>query len=64
MVPAEGRAPHPRGGDPNVKTMPVELTTEEWRKLRLWAAQEDTSVQLVIGKILRRELEKLPSLGY
>jgi hypothetical protein len=47
-----------------VKMMSVELTTEEWRKLRRWAAQEDTSVQAVIGKILRRELEKLPSLGY
>ncbi len=47
-----------------MKTMSVELTTEEWRKLRLWAAQEDTSVQAVVGKIVRGELEKLPSLGY
>jgi hypothetical protein len=36
------------------------LTTEEWRKLRVYAAEEDTSVQQVVGEIVRRELATKP----
>lgn len=52
----EGRAPRPKRGDPNVKTMHVELTPEEWRKLRVWAAEEDTSMQALVAELMRREL--------
>lgn len=27
-----------------------------WRKLRVWAAEEDTSMQAIVGEIVRREL--------
>ena len=60
METSEGRSPSPQGGDPNVKTMRLSLTPEEWRKLRAWAAEEDTSVQAVVGAILRRELALKP----
>src|ERR1035438_1759017 len=44
MSPPEGRAPHPKGGDPNVKMIRLSLTPGEWRKLRVWAAMEDSSM--------------------
>jgi len=59
----EGRAPTPRSGDPNVKTMQLALTPEEWRKLRAWAALEDTSTQSIVGRIVREELERRPRIG-
>ena len=61
---SEGRASRPKRGDPNVKMMRLSLTTGEWRKLRVWAAEEDTSMQAVVGEIVRRELEKKPSRGF
>ncbi|MHB8234416.1 MAG: hypothetical protein ACYDHT_07155 [Solirubrobacteraceae bacterium] len=60
MESSSGRAPHPRGGSPNVKTMRLVLTPEEWRKLRLWAAQRGTSVEAVVERVLRNELERRP----
>ena len=63
MSTEEGRAPRPKGGDPNAKTVRLALTPEEWRKLRLRAAQDDTSVQAVIVEIVRRELDHRPSRG-
>jgi hypothetical protein len=64
-VPAqEGRAPRPKHGDPNVKMMRVTLSTEEWRKLRVWAAEEDTSMQQIVAEVIRRELESKPRRGY
>ena len=60
MEVGKGRAPRPRGGDPNVKMMRLSLTPEEWRKLRVWAAEEDTSMQAIVGGILRRELAGKP----
>jgi hypothetical protein len=56
----EGRSPRPRGGDPNVKMMRLSLSPEEWRKLRMWAAEEDTSMQTVVRDLLRRELAAKP----
>lgn len=53
----EGRAPRPQGGDPNTKAVSLSLTTQEWRELRLRAAEAGTSVQKVILGILRRGLE-------
>ncbi len=41
-----------------MKTLRVSLSPEEWRKLRAWAAVEDTSVQAIIVRILRGTLEK------
>ena len=58
MTPQEGRSPRPKGGDPNVKMIRLTLTPEEWRKLRVWAAEEDTSMQQVVGEIVRRELDR------
>ena len=60
MVAAEGRSPRPQGGDPNVKMMRVSLTPEEWRKLRVWAAEENSSMQRVVGDIVRRALVHKP----
>jgi len=64
MDSSEGRSPSPQGGDPNVKTMRLSLTPEEWRKLRVWAAEEDTSMQSVVSEILRRALERKPRRTY
>jgi hypothetical protein len=60
MATGEGRAPRPPRGDPNVKMMRLSLTPEEWRRLRLWAAEEDASTEHVVGEIVRRELAKRP----
>jgi hypothetical protein len=38
--------------------MRLTLTTGEWRKLRMWAAEDDTSMQHVVVQIIRRELER------
>ncbi len=60
MTPEEGRAPRPKGGDPNVKMMRLALTPEEWRKLRVWAAEDDTSMQQIVAALVRRELDRKP----
>jgi len=57
---SEGRAPRPAGGDPNEKLLAVTLTPGEWRQLRLWAAEEATSVAAVVRTVLRRELAARP----
>ncbi len=64
MAAEEGRAPRPKGGDPNVKVVRMALTPEEWRKLRVWAAEEDTSMQAIVARIVRRELEGKPRRGF
>jgi hypothetical protein len=60
----EGRAPTPKRGDPNVKMMRLTLTPGEWRKLRVWAAEDDTSMQQVVVQIIRRELDRKPPQTY
>lgn len=40
--------------------MSLSLTVGEWRELRLRAAKDATSVQDIIVRILRRELEEAP----
>jgi hypothetical protein len=60
----EGRAPTPKRGDPNVKMMRLTLTPGEWRKLRVWAAEDDTSMQQVVVQIIRRELDRKPPRTY
>jgi hypothetical protein len=57
MSEQEGRAPRPRGGDPNTKSVSLSLTPREWRELRLRAAKNAIGVQEVIVRILREELE-------
>lgn len=64
MVETKGRSPAPRRGDPNVKSMRVSLSPEEWRKLRAWAAEEGTSVPEIVVRLLRRTLDKRPSTGF
>jgi hypothetical protein len=57
MPEQEGRAPRPKRGDPNTKAVSVTLTPREWRELRLRAARDAMSVQEIIVRILRRELD-------
>jgi hypothetical protein len=64
MAEREGRAPRPAGGDPNTKMMRLSLTPDEWRKLRVWAAEDDTSMQQIVNEFVRRALESRPSSGY
>ncbi len=44
--------------------MRLTLTPDEWRKLRVWAAEDDTSMQQIVGEIVRRELAGKPRLGF
>jgi hypothetical protein len=60
----EGRAPRPRRGDPNTKSVDLHLETEEWRRLRAWSAQESRSVEEVIERALRAALEARPRIDY
>jgi hypothetical protein len=60
----QGRAPRPKAGDPNAKTVRLSLTAEEWRKLRVWAAEEDTSVQAILARIVSRELAGKPRRSF
>ena len=60
----EARAPRPRDGDPNVKLIRVSLVPEEWRQLRAWAAEKDSSVQQIVTEILRRALARRPPTSY
>jgi hypothetical protein len=64
MAVKEGRAPSPKAGDPSVKMMRLTLNPEEWRKLRVWAAEEDTSMQAIVGETMRRELAGRPGRGF
>jgi hypothetical protein len=64
MHPPEGRSPHPKDGDPNVKMMRLSLTPGEWRKLRVWAAEQDSTVEQIVQDVLRRALEGRPSSGF
>jgi hypothetical protein len=62
-VEGEGRAPRPKGGDPNEKELAVLLSADDWRKLRLWAAEEALSVEEVVSRLLRRALEGRPRIS-
>ena len=64
MASTEGRAPRPRGGDPNIRTLALSLTPEEWRRLRAWAAEAGTSEAAVVAEILRGELAGRPRRGF
>jgi hypothetical protein len=44
--------------------MRLVLTTDEWRKLRVWAAEQDTGIQQIVGEIVRRELARKPGRGF
>ena len=45
-----------------MKSLRLSLTTEEWRKLRVWAAELDTTVEAVVIGVLRRTLEDRPRI--
>ena len=64
MASPEGRSPEPKGGDPNLKTIRLALTANEWRKLRVWAAEEDLTMHQIVGRIVRRELEQRPRQAF
>ena len=42
----------------------LRLTTDEWRRLRVWAAEEDSSMQLLVGDVVRRALAGKPHRGF
>jgi len=44
--------------------MRLTLTPEEWRKLRVWAAEDDTSMQQIVGDLVRRELAHKPRRSF
>jgi diketogulonate reductase-like aldo/keto reductase len=56
-----GRTPRPPRGDPNVKAIRLSLTTEEWRKLRALAAEEDRDLHEIFGRFVRQKLEREPA---
>jgi hypothetical protein len=60
---ADGRAPRPLRGDPNEKELSLLLATDDWRKLRLWAAQEMLSVEEIVSRIVRGALEERPPVS-
>jgi len=60
----EGRAPRPTRGDPNMKMISVSLSPEEWRKLRMWAAEEDSSMDEIVDMLVRRALAPRPNRTY
>ena len=45
-----------------MKSMRVSLSPEEWRKLRAWAAEEATTVEAAIARIVRGALEHRPGM--
>lgn len=63
MYHSDGRAPRPRRGDPNEKEVALLLATEDWRKLRLWAAEEMLTVEDIISRIVRGALEERPRVS-
>ena len=60
----EGRAPRPAGGDPNIKRVLLELTPEDWRRLRVWAAEELLTQDELIARLLRERLQERPATSY
>ncbi len=47
-----------------MKMIRLTLTPNEWRKLRVWAAEDATSMQQIVGEIIRRELARRPRQGF
>ena len=39
------------------------LTTDDWRKLRLWAAEEALSVEDIVSRVVRERLEQRPRVS-
>lgn len=64
MAEPEGRAPRPPGGDPNARATTLSLTAEEWRRLRAWAAEDATTVEAIVGEIVRDALAARPRVGF
>ena len=60
MESRQGRSPHPKRSDPNVKSVRLALTPEEWRKLRLWAAEDATSTEAIVRRTVERALAVRP----
>jgi len=42
----------------------LSLAPEEWRQLRAWAAERDSSVQQIVTEVLRRALARRPPTSY
>jgi hypothetical protein len=44
--------------------MRLALTAEEWRKIRLWEAEDAMSEEEIVVRILRRALERRPGSAF
>jgi len=44
------------GGEPVAKMLRLILTAEEWRSLRVMAAEGDTSMQALVAAMVQREV--------
>ena len=43
---------------PQSKMIRLTLTGTEWRRLRVWAAEEDSSMQAVVAKIVQSAIAR------
>ncbi len=55
---SKAAAPKQKGSEPVTKMVRVTLTAEQWRRLRVKAAQRDESMTRLLGAILAREAGK------
>jgi hypothetical protein len=55
---AKAAAPKRKGAEPVTKMVRVTLTAEQWRRLRIKAAEQDESMTRLLGAILAREAGK------
>ena len=55
---AKAAASKQKGSEPVTKMVRVTLTAEQWRRLRIKAAEQDESMTRLLGAILAREAGK------
>jgi hypothetical protein len=55
---SKAAAPEQKGLEPVTKMVRVTLTAEQWRRLRIKAAEQDESMTRLLGAILAREAGK------
>jgi hypothetical protein len=55
---SRGAAPKQKGSEPVTKMVRVTLTAEQWRRLRVKAAERDESMTRLLGAILACEAGK------
>ncbi len=47
-----------------MKLLCLSLEPPEWRKLRLWAAEQAGDIEWLVREILRRELDRRPGSDF